>query len=67
MNAPDGLEKSPPAALRCILRHCDVHSYVSFLRICAPCIWTFFETVRYTGIRIDKPREGTLQYEYHGQ
>ena len=41
----DGFGINPSAALRCILRHCDVQSYISFLRICTPCIWTFSETV----------------------
>src|SRR3989304_10463717 len=41
----DGLEKSPSGALRCILRHCGVpKKYASFLRICAPCIWSFLRS-----------------------
>ena len=38
----DGFVKSPSAALRFILRHCSVpFMYASFLRIYAPCIWSF--------------------------
>src|SRR3972149_9880371 len=41
----DGFVKSPSAALRCILRHCGVpKKYASFLRICAPCIWSFLRS-----------------------
>jgi len=45
-DAPDGYVKSPYASLRCIHRHCDVRKkYVSFLCICAPCLWNFYKAV----------------------
>jgi ribosomal protein L28 len=53
----DGFVKSPDAALRCILRRCGVpKSTPHSLRLCAPCLRTFYKTVRkltfYEGINI---------------